>query len=116
MRRIFGMDISSPVETQPGRAFSYQTLAENDSTPLILLHPTSSSSTEAQCDLIHTTLSQCGSDIIDHFTALSYVWVEATDVTTLRVAGMCHNEPVLSTSGFAGQDKGIPIMGGCHLH
>lgn len=38
-----------------------------------------------QCSLIHTTLSQCEDEIIDHYTALSYVWGDATDTRTLWV-------------------------------
>jgi hypothetical protein len=38
-----------------------------------------------RCNLIHTTLSQCGDEIIDHYTALSYVWGTATDVRPIWV-------------------------------
>ena len=58
--------------------FKYKPLKEPDAFRLILLQPSKSHVTPLQCTLLHTTLSQCDRDIIDHYTALSYVWGNAT--------------------------------------
>jgi hypothetical protein len=59
-------------------AFKYEGLTESDSFRIILLQPTPSESAPLKCTLLHTTLSECDRDIIDHYTALSYVWGDAT--------------------------------------
>lgn len=59
--------------------FNYSLLPEPDSFRIILLQPSSSRDTPLQCTLLHTTLSQCDRDIIDHYTALSYVWGNAAE-------------------------------------
>jgi heterokaryon incompatibility protein (HET) len=58
--------------------FKYECLSEPDSFRIILLQPSTSHDTPLHCTLLHTTLSQCDCDIIDHYTALSYVWGDAT--------------------------------------
>lgn len=57
----------------------YSSLPESDSFRIILLQPSASRDTPLQCTLLHTTLSQCDRDIIDHYTALSYVWGNAAE-------------------------------------
>ena len=52
----------------------YQPLTEADSIRLLLIQPASSPTAEIKCSLLHTTLFQCDHEIIDHYTALSYVW------------------------------------------
>jgi hypothetical protein len=82
--------------------FQYRPLTEPDSFRIILLQPSSSLDTPLQCTLLHTTLSQCDRDIIDHYTALSYVWGNATqrgsihidnslvDITVTLESALCH--------------------------
>jgi hypothetical protein len=59
-------------------SFKYKILVESDSFRIILLEPSVSHDAPLQCKLLHTTLSLCDRDIIDHYTALSYVWGDAT--------------------------------------
>ena len=83
------------------KAFQYEALTEKDEIRLIIIPPkvsgnrtvTTVNSDAFQCSLIHTTLSQCENEIIDHYTALSYVWGDATDTRTIWV----NESPVLVT-------------------
>jgi hypothetical protein len=65
--------------------FKYKTLTESDSFRLILLQPSSLHKADLRCTLLHTTLSQCDRDIIDHYTALSYVWGDPTQTGSIYV-------------------------------
>jgi len=75
------------------KAFQYEALTEKDGIRLIIIPPKASgnrtvttvNSDAFQCSLIHTTLSRCENEIIDHYTALSYVWGDATDTRTIWV-------------------------------
>ena len=75
------------------KAFQYEALTEKDEIRLIIIPPkvsgnravTTADPDALQCNLIHTTLSQCEDEIIDHYTALSYVWGDATDTRTILV-------------------------------
>ena len=55
-------------------SFQYESLPEPDSIRFLILEPSPDHSSPIQCSLIHTTLAICKNDIIDHYTALSYVW------------------------------------------
>ncbi len=44
-------------------------------------------SDEIRCSLVYTTLSECEHEIIDHYTALSYVWGDASDLKKVLVDG-----------------------------
>lgn len=80
------------MSTSP-KVFQYEALTEKDGIRLITIPPkvsgnravTTVNSDAFQCSLIHTTLSQCEDEIIDHYTALSYVWGDATDTRTILV-------------------------------
>jgi hypothetical protein len=67
--------------------FSYQPLTESDAIRLILLHPAPTVSTELECSIEHVTLSQYGQDLINHYTALSYVWGEPMDTKHILLNG-----------------------------
>ncbi|KAF4626566.1 hypothetical protein G7Y89_g11587 [Cudoniella acicularis] len=54
--------------------YCYQPLLEPDSIRILLLQPARSHEIDLEGSLIHTTLSDCDDDIIEPFTALSYVW------------------------------------------
>lgn len=69
------------------KLYEYKPLTEADSFRLILLEPASSNTADLKCTLLHTTLSQCDRDIIDHYTALSYVWGNATQTGQIYVDG-----------------------------
>jgi hypothetical protein len=65
--------------------FEYQPMTEPDGIRLLVLHPAELASADLHCDLVHTTLSLCAFDLIDHYTALSYVWGDANDLRTISV-------------------------------
>ncbi|KAE9973033.1 hypothetical protein EG328_004645 [Venturia inaequalis] len=67
--------------------FKYSPLPEPDGFRIILLQPSASRDTSLQCKLLHTTLSQCDRDIIDHYTALSYVWGNAAQRGSILIDG-----------------------------
>ncbi|KUJ21621.1 HET-domain-containing protein [Mollisia scopiformis] len=54
--------------------FKYHPLQYPDSFRLILLQPSQQRFLPLYCTLECTTISQCDREIIDHYTALSYVW------------------------------------------
>ncbi|ESZ96328.1 hypothetical protein SBOR_3260 [Sclerotinia borealis F-4128] len=66
--------------------FHHEDLSESDSFRILILHPGKHKS-PIRCDLIHTTLHECGSDIYDNYTALSYVWGNASDTTKIWING-----------------------------
>jgi Heterokaryon incompatibility protein (HET) len=63
----------------------YKTLTEPDSFRIILLQPSTIHDAPLQGSLVHSTLSQCDRDIIDHFSALSYVWGDATKLGSITI-------------------------------
>lgn len=69
---------------QMAHAYPYQPLREHDSIRLLLLHPISTGQS-IECSLIHTRLSHCETDVIDHYTALSYVWGDASNTEVILV-------------------------------
>jgi hypothetical protein len=87
-------------------AFRYGSLTETDSFRLILLQPSSSHGAALHCTLLHTTLSQCDRDIIDHYTALSYVWGDPTKTGSIYVDG--HNFTITATLEAALRDLRDP--------
>jgi hypothetical protein len=79
------MTMSSPGHVQVAGVFSYKPLTEPDAIRLIVLQSALHDNEKVQCSLIHTTLSECENDIFDHYTALSYVWGDPTDLQTVLI-------------------------------
>jgi hypothetical protein len=75
------------MESSATDPFTYQPLTEPDSIRLLLIQPATSHTTSIKCKLLHTTLSRCNHEIIDHYTALSYVWGNASHTKTINVDG-----------------------------
>ncbi|PMD47938.1 HET-domain-containing protein [Hyaloscypha variabilis F] len=71
--------------------FQYERLLEHDSIRLLVLEPSVEHSATIQCSLIHTTLDACKNDIIDHYTALSYVWGDPETSESILVAEKVFN-------------------------
>ncbi|KAG4440146.1 hypothetical protein IFR05_004355 [Cadophora sp. M221] len=67
------------------RLFSYSPLSEPDSFRILHLQPSSERSAPIHCKLEHTRLSRYDYDLIDPYTALSYVWGDASDPRTIHV-------------------------------
>ncbi|TDZ58568.1 Heterokaryon incompatibility protein 6, OR allele [Colletotrichum trifolii] len=55
-------------------AYQYEPLSSSDSFRLLLLQPSASRDAELRGSLLNTKLSDCDFDLIDPYTALSYVW------------------------------------------
>lgn len=64
--------------------YPYRPLTEPDSIRLLCLQPTSFG-TCVSARLVHTSFSECDFDIIDSYTALSYVWGDSTKRKTIAV-------------------------------
>ncbi|KAE9366245.1 hypothetical protein N431DRAFT_517371, partial [Stipitochalara longipes BDJ] len=67
--------------------YEYLPITNHDGIRLIVLHPSPDKAAIVQCEIIHTTLQQARVNIYDHYTALSYVWGDANDMTTISVDG-----------------------------
>src|SRR3954471_4616946 len=68
--------------------YRYTPLTEPDAIRLIELQPCADVSAQVQCKLVHTTLERAREDIIDHYTALSYVWGDPDDRTPIFIEGL----------------------------
>jgi Heterokaryon incompatibility protein (HET) len=91
------------VESEP---FKYRSLTGTDSFRLILLEHSLSHNADLRCSLVHTSLSQCDRDIIDHYTALSYVWGDPTRTGSVYVDG--HRFTITATLEAALRDLRDP--------
>jgi hypothetical protein len=67
--------------------YQYQKLTEPDALRLVLLKPSNDLEGHLDCDLLSTTLSICENDLLDHYTALSYVWGDPSRRVLIKVAG-----------------------------
>lgn len=67
--------------------YHYLPITDHDGIRLVVLHPSPDKAAAVQCQIIHTTLRQAQQDIYDHYTALSYVWGDANDTTSISVDG-----------------------------
>jgi hypothetical protein len=72
----------SPVDS----SYQYEKLTEPDALRLVLLLPSEDLQSPLRCDLINTTLSVCENDLLDHYTALSYVWGDPSHRVSIKVA------------------------------
>lgn len=67
-------------------AYPYKPLIiEPDAIRLLVIEPATTD--DIQCSLIHTTLADCTSDMVEHFIALSYVWGDAIRTKVVQVDG-----------------------------
>ncbi|CAG8978448.1 hypothetical protein HYALB_00013275 [Hymenoscyphus albidus] len=91
-----------PTIQYSGEVFSFQPITKKYGIRLAILHPAPSDKEAIHCSLIHTTLSECDNDIIDHYTALSYVWgsgIDENEETTFRTIFL-DNKPYNITTNF----------------
>lgn len=83
--------MSSNVETGfvvvDTKSYQYQPLLQPDSIRLINLQPSPDLEAKVRCSIIHTTLSECDHDQIDHYTALSYVWGDPGQTAKVEIEG-----------------------------
>jgi hypothetical protein len=67
--------------------YQYLPITDHDGIRLIALQPSPDEAAVIECEIIHTTLGQARVDIYDNYTALSYVWGDANDLTTISTDG-----------------------------
>ena len=72
--------------------FRHEALTDGEGIRLLLLQPRSSSGTSTsrtehsvRCDIVHTRLSYYENDLVDTFTALSYVWGDPQATRTIII-------------------------------
>ncbi|KAH8589922.1 heterokaryon incompatibility protein-domain-containing protein, partial [Bisporella sp. PMI_857] len=67
--------------------YEYHKLSEPDAVRLIQLHPSPYLESPLQCELLSTTLTRCYNNLIDKYTALSYVWGDPQLSSKITVDG-----------------------------
>lgn len=70
----------------PG-TFRYQNLSSPNAIRLLILEPSKDQDEELRGTLTHTTLEDCDHELIEAYTALSYVWGDPTLTGTLTLSG-----------------------------
>ncbi|PVH73028.1 HET-domain-containing protein, partial [Cadophora sp. DSE1049] len=75
-----------------GDSYQYPPLLPRacDAIRLLILQPAHDIDATVECNLINTTLSECADDVVDHYSALSYVWGDAKDTRMISL----HGKPV----------------------
>ncbi|KAB5511652.1 heterokaryon incompatibility protein-domain-containing protein [Coniochaeta sp. 2T2.1] len=69
------------------KAYSYQPLTASDSIRLLVLDPSKDDKTPLHGSLMHTTLADCDYELIEPYTALSYVWGDAAQTDEICISG-----------------------------
>jgi hypothetical protein len=65
--------------------FEYKPLIEKDAIRLILIEPSPVLEAPIRCSIEHATLSRYEHELVDHYTALSYVWGFVAATCTISV-------------------------------
>ena len=68
-------------------SYQYEKLTEPDALRFVLLLPSEDLQSPLRCELISTTLSTVENDLLDHYTALSYVWGDPSRRVSINVEG-----------------------------
>jgi hypothetical protein len=66
----------------------YQPLHDPDAIRLLRLHPSLDRNSDVHCELFPTRLSYWKNELLEHYTALSYVWGQTTQTGSLVVNGV----------------------------
>ena len=67
--------------------YRYLPITDHDGIRLIVLYPSADKVATVHCEMLHVTLRQAQDEICGHYTALSYVWGDPDDTTTILVEG-----------------------------
>jgi hypothetical protein len=67
--------------------YKHTLLTEAGAIRLIDLQPCPDVNAQVQCSILHTTLYDCDMDIMESYTALSYVWGDPNDTMKILVDG-----------------------------
>lgn len=81
LARVYTLTMEAP------KIYEYTRLSQTDSIRLIQLQPSTDTTAVVRCRLIETTLKEAEDEIVDHYTALSYVWGDAADRVKIFVEG-----------------------------
>ncbi|RKU47064.1 hypothetical protein DL546_009005 [Coniochaeta pulveracea] len=68
-------------------SYPYQPLTEPHSIRLLILQPNPDHEADLYGSLLHSTLEECDEDLVESYTALSYVWGDASQIATVHLAG-----------------------------
>ncbi|KAK1752708.1 heterokaryon incompatibility protein-domain-containing protein [Echria macrotheca] len=68
-------------------AFKYQPLDGGDSIRLLVLEPADNTREDLKGSLLHTTVSECGANLLEPYTALSYCWGPPERVRKIYIDG-----------------------------
>ncbi|KAL2071736.1 hypothetical protein VTL71DRAFT_12971 [Oculimacula yallundae] len=69
--------------------YRYSPLTEPGAIRLIILQPDHDLAAPVRCSLISTALQVCHDDLIESYTALSYVWGDASQRKDILIDGLC---------------------------
>lgn len=61
----------------------YDAITEPGTIRLIRIEPSPDLDAELRCRLLHKTLDDCSDDIVEPYTALSYIWGDQSDTKTI---------------------------------
>lgn len=77
------------VGAEAGDQYQYQSLSgPDDAIRLLVLEPDKDIKAQVKCSLIQKSLRECDNDMVDQYTALSYVWGDAKIRTPALVDGI----------------------------
>jgi hypothetical protein len=76
--------------------YQYQKLTESDAIRLIQLQPSIDPDSPLDCTLLYTSLTRCHNNLIDKYTALSYVWGDPARSRLIKV----NNDPMYITASL----------------
>ncbi|OIW34155.1 HET-domain-containing protein [Coniochaeta ligniaria NRRL 30616] len=68
-------------------SYAYQPLSAPDSIRIVILDPAEGHNDHLLGTLLHTTLGDCDYELIEPYTALSYVWGDSTQTGTIYISG-----------------------------
>jgi hypothetical protein len=67
--------------------FQYSPLTAPDAMRLVVIEPSFDLEAPLHAAIVHTTLRERENDIVEHYVALSYVWGDQTDRSTISISG-----------------------------
>lgn len=77
--------MQSLIRYNANQTFAYRPITKPDGIRVLVLHPAKHKTAQIRCSLVHTTLSTCEYEVIDHYTALSYVWGDASKCRSIWI-------------------------------
>lgn len=79
--------------------FQYSPLTASDAMRLVVIESSTNLAPPVRAAIVHTTLLERENDIVEHYIALSYVWGDQTNRSTILMNG--HSLDITSSLGEA---------------